>query len=65
MGLFVLDLEKPQTRKSRVKAAIGNLEIWLEEFDGGNNNDYDHLIQFAHGYITEALNGDKEDGHRQ
>lgn len=55
MGLFVLDLEDPHTRKSRVNAALGNLELYLQEINGVNENDYEHLLIIAHGYLSDAL----------
>ena len=58
MGLFVLDLEKPPTRKSSVKAAIANLELYLQELDGCNNNHYEHLLIFAENYIEKARKND-------
>ncbi len=58
MGLFVLDLEKPQTKKSLVTAAVGNLNLYLEELNGRNGNDYDHLLTIADGYLKQAINDD-------
>ena len=55
MGLFVLDLEDPHTKASRVNAAIGNLQLYLQELNGVNANDYDHLLIIAHGYLDDAL----------
>ena len=55
MGLFVLDLEDPPTRKSRVNAAMANLELYMQELDGVNENDYEHLLIIAHGYLEEAI----------
>lgn len=57
MGLFVLDLEDPPTRQSRVNAALGNLELYLQEYNGVNENDYDHLLTIAHNYLEQAING--------
>ena len=56
MGLFVLDLERPQTRKSMVTAAVGNLNLYLEELETGS--DYDHLLEFAYGYLQQAREDD-------
>lgn len=53
MGLFVLDLEDPHTKASRVNAAIGNLQLYLQELDQGT--DLDHLLIIAHGYLDDAL----------
>lgn len=55
MGLFILDLEDPPTRQSRVNAALGNLELYLQEYNGVNENDYEHLIIIAQGYLEDAL----------
>ena len=56
MGLFVLDLEKPQTRKSMITTAVANLNLYLEELESGN--DYDHLLSFANDYLKQAINDD-------
>lgn len=55
MGLFILDLEEPHTKNSRVKAAVANLELYLQELNGVNENDYDHLLIIAQGYLDDAL----------
>ena len=55
MGLFVLDLERPPTRQTRVKAALANLELYLQEFNGINENDYDHLLIIANNYLQQAI----------
>jgi len=54
MGLFVLDLENPQTRKSMITAAIANLNLYLEELESGSH--HDHLLSFANDYLTQAIN---------
>jgi len=61
MGLFVLDLEDPPTRQSRVNAAIGNLELYLQEAEGVNENDYKHLLVIASNYLEQAINGIPDD----
>ncbi len=55
MGLFVLDLKRPQTRKSLVTAAVGNLNLYLEELNSRNGNDYEHLLTIADGYLKQAI----------
>ena len=61
MGLFILDLEPEPTRQSRVNAALGNLELYLQEYNGVNKNDYEHLIIIAHNYLEHAINGIPDD----
>ena len=58
MGLFVLDLNRPHTRKSLVTAAVGNLNLYLEELNSRNGNDYEHLLTIANGYLKEAIDDD-------
>lgn len=58
MGLFVLDLERPKTRKSLVTAAMANLKLYLEELETGQ--DFDHLLNFAEHYLAEALTKEKD-----
>ena len=62
MGLFVLDLERPHTRKSYVTAAVGNLNLYLEELNSRSGNDYEHLLKIAEGYLKQAI---AEDGLSQ
>lgn len=59
MGLFVLDLKKPQTKKSMVTAAIGNLNLYLEELESSNDYDNEYLLTFARNYIALAINKNK------
>ena len=58
MGLFVLDLKKPQTRKSLVEAAAGNLNLYLEELNSRSGNDYEYLLKIADGYLKQAIDDD-------
>ena len=58
MGLFVVDLEKPKTTRSKVKAAIGNLELYLVESE--NNVGYEYLLDIASGYLEQAINKEDE-----
>ncbi len=53
MGLFVLDLEKRPTRKSRIITAVANLNLYLEELETGQ--DYDHLLELSKNYIALAI----------
>lgn len=48
MGYFVLDLEEPATKQTRIKAAIANLELYLESGE-------DYLLTFAEKYISDAI----------
>ena len=56
MGLFVLDLEKRQTRKSLVTAAISNLKLYLEELEAeATGTDYKYLLEIAHNQLALAI----------
>ncbi len=52
MGLFVLDLAKKKSTKTRVQTAIHNLELWKRE---GCRDDHEHLLIIAQTYIDDAL----------
>lgn len=56
MGLFVMDMEELQTKRSHVKAAIDNLELYLEQ---NPEEDYDYLIDIASGYLDRAIELEK------
>lgn len=55
MGLFVLDLEKRQSRKSLVTAAAGNLNLYLEELEASTGEDLEYLLEMSKNQIAVAL----------
>jgi len=54
MGIFILDLDEPQTVDSRLKAVVANIELYLAELDVGKRNDY-LITGLAKSYLDEVV----------